>query len=90
MTDTRTTENTTKILNHAIRERQPDKSLILNTDRSIEFMGRGFRNILIKHKFKPSMNHLGYYPDNSHMEPSISIVKNQNLFEVERLTQCKI
>ena len=68
LTDTRTTEDTAKILKRAIRERQPDEGLIFHTDRGIEFTGKGFRDVLIKHKFKPSVNRLGYCTDNGHME----------------------
>ena len=68
LTDTRTTEDTSKILKRAIRERQPDEGLIFHTDRGIEFTGKGFRDVLIKHKMKPSVNRLGYCTDNGHME----------------------
>ena len=68
LTDTRTTEDTSKILKRAIRERRPDEGLIFHTDRGIEFTGKGFRDVLIKHKMKPSVNRLGYCTDNGHME----------------------
>jgi len=68
LTATRTTEDTAKVLKRAIRERQPDEGLIFHTDRGIEFTGKGFRNILKKHKMKPSVNRLGYCTDNGHME----------------------
>ena len=68
LTDTRTTEDTAKILKRAIRERRPDEGLIFHTDRGIEFTGKGFRDVLIKHKMKPSVNRLGFCTDNGHME----------------------
>ena len=68
LTDTRTTEDTAKILKKAIRERQPHEGLIFHTDRGIEFTGKGFRDVLLKHNFKPSVNRLGYCTDNGHME----------------------
>jgi len=68
LTETRTTDDTAKILRRAIRERQPKEGLVFHTDRGIEFTGKGFRDILIKHKFKPSVNRLGYCTDNGHME----------------------
>jgi len=68
LTDTRTTEDTSKILKRAIRQRQPDEGLIFHTDRGIEFTGKGFRDVLIKHNFKPSVNRLGFCTDNGHME----------------------
>ena len=68
LTDTRTTEDTAKILKRAIRERQPDEGLIFHTDRGIEFTGKGFRNVLKKHNMKPSVNRLGFCTDNGHME----------------------
>ena len=69
--DTRTTEDTTKILKQEIPERQPDDGLIFHTDRGNEFTGKGFRDVLIKHKMKPSVNRLGYCTDNGHMESYI-------------------
>jgi len=68
LTDTRTTEGTAKVLKRAIRERQPEDGLIFHTDRGIEFTGKGFRDVLIKHNMKPSVNRLGYSTDNAHME----------------------
>jgi len=68
LSNTRTTEDTSKILKRAIRERQPDEGLIFHTDRGIEFTGKGFRDVLLKHNFKPSVNRLGYCTDNGHME----------------------
>lgn len=68
LTKTRTTEDTSKILKRAIRERQPDEGLIFHTDRGIEFTGKGFRNVLTKHKLLPSVNRLGVCTDNGHME----------------------
>ena len=68
LTNTRTTEDTAKILKRAIRERQPDEGLIFHTDRGIEFTGKDFRKVLIQHNMKPSVNRLGYCTDNGHME----------------------
>lgn len=68
LTDSRIIENTSKILKRAIRERRPDEGLIFHTDRGIEFTGKGFRDVLKKHNFKPSVNRLGYCTDNGHME----------------------
>lgn len=68
LTNTRTTEDTAKILKRAIRERQPGEGLIFHTDRGIEFTGKGFRSVLKKHNMKPSVNRLGFCTDNGHME----------------------
>ena len=68
LSNTRTTEDTAKILKRAIRERQPEAGLIFHTDRGIEFTGKGFRDVLLKHDFQPSVNRLGYCTDNGHME----------------------
>jgi transposase InsO family protein len=68
LSNTRTTEDTAKMLKRAIRERQPESGLIFHTDRGIEFTGKGFRDILLKHHFRPSVNRLGYCTDNGHME----------------------
>ena len=68
LTATRTTQDTVKVLKRAIRERQPEKGLIFHTDRGIEFTGKGFRNVLLKHEIRPSVNRLGYCTDNGHME----------------------
>ena len=68
LSDTRTTEDTSKVLKRAINERQPGEGLIFHTDRGIEFTGKGFRKELDKHKMKASVNRLGYCTDNGHME----------------------
>ena len=68
LSNTRTTNDTAKILKRAIRERKPEPGLILHTDRGIEFTGKGFRDVLLKHDFRPSVNRLGYCTDNGHME----------------------
>ena len=68
LTERRTTEDTSKILKRAIRERQPSEGLIFHTDRGIEFTGKDFRKVLKKHKMRPSVNRLGFCTDNGHME----------------------
>jgi len=68
LSETRTTQDTSKVLKRAIYERQPSEGLIFHTDRGIEFTGKGFRKELDKHKMKASVNRLGYCTDNGHME----------------------
>ena len=68
LSNTRTTEDTAKMLKRAIRERKPEAGLIFHTDRGIEFTGKGFRDVLLKHQLQPSVNRLGYCTDNGHME----------------------
>ena len=68
LTETRTTQDTAKVLKRAIQERQPDEGLVFHTDRGIEYTGKEFRKELNKHKIKPSVNRLGYCTDNGHME----------------------
>lgn len=68
LSETRTTVDTAKILKRAIRERKPNAGLIFHTDRGIEFTGKGFRDVLLKHQFQPSVNRLGHCTDNGHME----------------------
>ena len=68
LSETRTTEDTAKVLRWAIHERQPSEGLIFHTDRGIEFTGKGFRKVLEKHKMQASVNRLGYCTDNGHME----------------------
>ena len=68
LSDTRTTEDTAKMLKRAIRERRPEAGLIFHTDRGIEFTGKAFRDVLLKHELQPSVNRLGYCTDNGHME----------------------
>jgi len=68
LTHTRTTNDTAKVLNRAIRTRQPDNGLIFHTDRGIEFTGKDFRKVLTKHGLTPSVNRLGVCTDNGHME----------------------
>ena len=68
LSDTRTTQDTSKVLKRAIYERQPSEGLIFHTDRGIEFTGKDFRKVLNRHNMKPSVNRLGYCTDNGHME----------------------
>ena len=68
LTESRTTEDTSKVLKRVIQERQPDEGLIFHTDRGIEYTGKDFRKVLTKYKMKPSVNRLGYCTDNGHME----------------------
>ena len=77
LSNTRTTEDTSKILKRAIRERQPNEGLIFHTDRGIEFTGKGFRDVLLKHKFKASVNRLGFCTDNGHMESYFHSLKTE-------------
>lgn len=68
LTHTRTTKDTAKVLNRAIRKRHPNNGLIFHTDRGIEFTGKDFRKVLKKHHMQPSVNRLGMCTDNGHME----------------------
>lgn len=77
LTDSRTTEDTAKMLKRAIRERQPDEGLIFHTDRGIEFTGKGFRNVLKKHNMRSSVNRLGFCTDNGHMESCFHSLKTE-------------
>lgn len=68
LTETRTTQDTLKVLRRAIQERQPKAGLIFHTDRGIEFTGYAFRDELEQHGIRPSVNRLGQCTDNGHME----------------------
>ncbi len=68
LTETRTVQDTLKVLRRAIQDRQPKEGLIFHTDRGIEFTGYAFRDELEKHGIRPSVNRLGQCTDNGHME----------------------
>mgnify|MGYP002713051219 CR=1 FL=1 len=68
LTETRTVQDTLKVLRRAIRERHPDAGLIFHTDRGIEYTGHAFRKELKQHGIQPSVNRLGQCTDNGHME----------------------
>ena len=68
LTDSRTTQETVKVLKRAIKERQPDEELIFHTDRGIEYMGHEFQKMLKQHGIQRSVNRLGQCTDNGHME----------------------
>lgn len=68
LTETRTVQDTLKVLRRAIRERQPEAGLIFHTDPGIEFTGYAFRGELERHDIRQSVNRLSQCNDNGRME----------------------
>lgn len=68
LSDTRTVEDTLRVLRRVIRQRHAPCDVIFHTDRGIEFTGLRFQAVLKRHGLLPSVNRLGYCTDNAHME----------------------
>lgn len=65
---TRTTSLTLSALRYALKGRCPEKDMIFHTDRGIEFAAFRFRDTLLKHGIRASLNRPGHCTDNAHME----------------------
>jgi len=90
LTETRTVQDTLKVLRRAVQERQPEAGLIFHTDRGIEFTGYAFRDELERHDIRPSVNRLGQCTDNGHMESffhslKIELIRGRTFNSLEEL-----
>ena len=85
---TRTTSLTLSALRYALNGRRPERDMIFHTDRGIEFAAFRFRDTLLKHGIKASVNRPGHCTDNAHMESFFHTMKVELIrgrkFESER------
>lgn len=64
----RTVGLTLRALKHALKRRKPENNMIFHTDRGIEYTAYRFRDELMKHGIRHSVNRPGRCTDNAHME----------------------
>lgn len=75
----RDTALTLQALNHAVRNRKPDRGLMFHSDRGIEYAAHDDRKRLAKLGFVQSMNRPGRMNDNAHMESFFHSLKAEDL-----------
>ena len=84
----RTTSLTLSALRYALKGRRPERDMIFHTDRGIEFAAFRFRDILLKHGIRASVNRPGHCTDNAHIESFFHTMKVElirgNKFNSER------
>jgi transposase InsO family protein len=84
----RTASTTSRALRSAIKTRNPQKGLILHTDRGVEYRGKEYQEIMVKHGIKHSLNRAGHCTDNAHMESFFHSMKAElirgNSFKTEQ------
>ncbi len=84
----RTTSLTLSALRYALKGRRPESDMIFHTDRGIEFAAFRFRDILLKHGIRASVNRPGHCTDNAHIESFFHTMKVElirgNKFNSER------
>ena len=64
----RSTQLTTRALNRAIKDRNPNPGCIFHSDRGSEYGGYDSTNVLKRYGFRVSMNRAYHSQDNAHME----------------------
>ncbi len=74
---TRTTGLTTAALKYAIKKDRNSESVILHTDRGVEFTGAEFQNLLKENGMHHSVNRLGCCTDNAYMESFYHSLKGE-------------
>lgn len=68
LSKTRTTELSLTALRYALKGRELGEQMIFHTDRGVEYTAYRYRNKLLEHGMRPSLNRLGHCTDNGHME----------------------
>lgn len=68
LSKTRTTALSLTALRYALKGREPGEQMIFHTDRGVEYTAYKYRNKLLEHGMRPSLNRLGHCTDNGHME----------------------
>lgn len=64
----RTMEVTKRTLQNAIKKRKPQESLMLHTDRGVEYRGQVYQKVLKQNGIVHSLSRAGKCTDNAHME----------------------
>lgn len=70
-------ELTIKALKNALQNRTPKPGLLFHSDRGSEYGAQAYREVLLKHGIKPSMNRAGHCTDNAHMESFFHSLKGE-------------
>ncbi|WP_419810231.1 IS3 family transposase [Bacterioplanoides sp.] len=79
----RTTAVTRRTLINAIRKRKPSDSLILHTDRGVEYRGAEYQKELRRHGIEHSLSRPGKCTDNAHMESFFHSLKAELIRKTE-------
>ncbi len=72
-------ELVTEALRKACINRNPEKDLIIHSDRGVQYSSDLFRNFLKRHDFVQSMSRAGNCWDNACMESFFSLIKKEEL-----------
>lgn len=75
LSQTRTVEDTLRVLKRVMRQRPTPCEVIFHTDRGVEYTGFRFQDALKKHGLLPSVNRPGRCTDNAHMESFFHTLK---------------
>ena len=74
-------------LNMAIRNKKPNKGLIVHSDRGSQYCSHDYRNLIEHHKFKGSMSRKGNCYDNAPIESFWGVLKNELVYHQEYQTR---
>ena len=83
----RTAEVTKRTLKNAIKKRKPKGSLMLHTDRGVEYRGNLYQRVLKRRGIAHSLSRAGKCTDNAHMESFFHSMKAEvirgNIFKTD-------
>ena len=69
-----------KALNMAIRNKRPNHTLIVHSDRGSQYCSEAYRRIIETHGFKGSMSRRGNCYDNAPIESFWGVLKNELVY----------
>ncbi len=75
-----TAELVCNALNMAIKNHNPEKGLIVHSDRGSQYCSNAYRQIIEKHDFVGSMSRKGNCYDNAPIESFWGILKNELIY----------
>ena len=76
-------ETVLKALSRAVWQRRPEPSLMVHSDRGIQYCSDGFRDAIDRHQFVQSMSRKGNFWDNAVTEALFRTLKTEWLYHVD-------
>ncbi len=76
-----------RALNMAIKNKRPNRQLIVHSDRGSQYCSHAYHKIIKQHKLKGSMSRRGNCFDNAPIESFWSILKNELVYHEDYKTR---